>query len=61
MSHEVKELESKRLAIRKRMTELRAELEPLTAKTQALTEQLTHAELDLTTVCDALREAKKFS
>jgi hypothetical protein len=53
----LKELEAKRLAIRKRMIALREELAPLAAKADNLREALYHAELDLTLVCDQLREA----
>ena len=51
------ELEAKRLNLRKRIAELRAEFEPLAAKTEALREQIQHAELDLTSVYDLLRTA----
>ena len=61
MSNNVKELEAQRLSIRKRISELREFLEPLAKKADALREQLAHEELDLTLVCDQLREAKKFS
>jgi hypothetical protein len=53
----LKELESKRLAIRKRISELREEL----TKFDALREELYNLELDFTSVLDEIREAQKFS
>jgi uncharacterized coiled-coil DUF342 family protein len=59
VSKDVKELEAKRQALRKRIAQLREELAPLAAKTDSLREQIQYAELDLTTVYDLLREAQR--
>jgi hypothetical protein len=59
VSNDVKELEAKRQALRQRIAQLRSELAPLAAKTQAKREEITHAELDLTSIYDLLREAQK--
>jgi chromosome segregation ATPase len=59
VSNDVRELEAKKLNLRKRIAELRVELEPLAAKTDALREQIQHCELDLTSIYDLLREAQR--
>jgi predicted nucleic acid-binding Zn-ribbon protein len=59
VSNDVRELEAKKLNLRKRIAELRAELEPLAAKTDALREKIQYCELDLTSIYDLLREAQR--
>lgn len=61
MSNIIQELEAQRLAIRRNMSDLRELLEPLAKKTDALREQLIHEEINLTLVCDQLREVKRFA
>ena len=55
----LKELEARRPSLRQRIAQLREELAPLAAKTDNLREQITHCELDLTTVHELLREAQR--
>jgi predicted nucleic acid-binding Zn-ribbon protein len=59
VSNDLKELTQNKEAIRKRLAQLREELAPLAAKTDALREQISFLELDFSSALDALREATK--
>jgi chaperonin cofactor prefoldin len=55
----VNDLTNKKDAIKKRMAEVRSQLEPLSKRVEDLQEQLRFLEMDFRTACDDLREATK--